>query len=697
MNPIARTGSGPVHSDEHEQAVIRLVIVGLLIAYCLYYFLPGGIDDEERIAMWFGGFYFVVSIAVFLSVRRAPKFSPSRVLATIAADLVVTSYWMYQAGPVGAILFFVYLWLIIGNGFRYGLPYLFLSMVLSIVGFGVVVGTSDYWANHRALSASLFIGLVALPLFTTMLVRRLHDALRRAEEASQAKSQFLARMSHELRTPLHAIVSTADLLSTARYTQEQQGVFSILRNSIDALLRQVDQVLDFSKIEAGRMERSDAPFNLHTMLAATVSIFQARAMQKGLRLTLDVAPGVPDRVNGDARHLGEILQNLIGNAVKFTAAGDITVRVVESPSVPADESTVALRFEVKDTGIGIGPEFLPQLFERFAQEDDSRTRHFEGSGLGTAIAKQLVELLGGTIGADSVKAVGSTFWFELRFGRCAEQPEATVMENPVHAAPGIGRDRHILVADDNAINRMLIEKLLIDAGYRVTMCDNGDAALAALARSACDLAILDVHMPDKGGLEVVHALRAANMTSNVRLMVLTADATVATRRQCEELGLSYVAKPVRREALLAAIESLLCGRAGTVDVAEVKENSDVILDQTTMATIVAVAGGKSEFVCDVLQLFCAQATEIVERIGAALANHDREQIAELVHKLQGSAGTVGAMNIVAACRALETELHGAECATLLEGLRDAVAAAVGAIHEQCPRAAEMEPRRFGPH
>lgn len=693
---MTHTGSSRVHSDEHEQAVIRLVIVGLLVAYCFYYFLPGGIGDEERIAMWFGASYFVVSIAVFLSVRRAPQFSPSRVLATIAADMIVTSYWMYQAGPIGAILFFVYLWLVIGNGFRYGLPYLFLSMALSVVGFGVVVGTSEYWANHRALSASLFIGLVALPLFTTMLVRRLHDALRRAEEASQAKSQFLARMSHELRTPLHAVVSTADLLSTARYTQEQQGVFSILRDSIDALLRQVDQVLDFSKIEAGRMERFDAPFNLRTVLAATVSIFQARATQKGLRLALDVAPGVPDRVNGDARHLGEILQNLIGNAVKFTVAGDITVRVVESPSVPADDSTVALRFEVEDTGIGIAPEFLPRLFERFAQEDDSRTRHFEGSGLGTAIAKQLVELLGGTIGADSVKAVGSTFWFELRFGRCAEQPDTIMTERPVSTTVGLRRDRHILVADDNAVNRMLVEKLLVDAGYRVTMCDNGDAALAALARTACDLAILDVHMPDKGGLEVVHALRTADMASNVRLMVLTADATVATRRQCEELGLSYVAKPVRREVLLTAIESLLCGREDTVDIAEVNESPEVTLDETTMATIVAVAGGKPEFVCDVLRLFCAQATEIVEHIGVAVSNGDWNQIAELVHKLQGSAGTVGAMNIVAACRTLKSELRSVQCAPLLDGLRDAVVAAVDAIHEQCPRDAQVEPCGGGP-
>ena len=571
MNPFKRVQpkARSSRSNEYEQGIFRILVVGLLIVYCAIVFPPDGFSADELASLGLSVLYFAVSAVLLYSVRRSPRFSPARIVIAAIADVLATSYYMYLAGPFGAIVFFVFLQIIIGNGVRYGLRYLFFCQGLSLVGFFAVMFASDYWRSHSALSTSLLIGLIVLPMFTTVLVRRLHDALRRADEASRAKSQFLARMSHELRTPLHAIISTTDLLDAAPYTQEQRGIFRVLRDSIDTLLRQVDQVLDLSKIEAGRIERTEAPFCLHTMLAAHISIFQTLAAQKGLRLTAEVAPGLPAAVVGDARHLGEILQSLLGNAVKFTAQGGVTVHVSEAVSADSNAAALRLRFEVRDTGIGMAPEFIPRLFQRFVQEDGSRTRHFEGSGLGTAIAKELVQLLGGTIGADSVKGVGSTFWFELPFRRCSIPLDSDASNHAIAPASNSAashRDRNILIADDNVINRMLTEKILADAGYRVTVCTNGAEALGVLRDATCDLAILDAHMPDKGGLEVVRELRSTDRAPDVRVMVLTADVTLATRRECEALGVRYVAKPVRREVLLSAVESLLTEHRGAPEV-----------------------------------------------------------------------------------------------------------------------------------
>lgn len=696
MNPFRRfqTKARGSRSNEYEQGIFRVLVVGLLIVYCAIVFPPDGFSASELASLGLSVLYFAVAAVLQYSVLRSPRFSPVRVVIAAIADVAATSYYMYLAGPFGAIVFFVFLQIIIGNGVRYGLRYLFLCQGLSLVGFSAVMLASDYWRSHAALSTSLLIGLIVLPMFTTVLVRRLHDALRRADEASQAKSQFLARMSHELRTPLHAIVSTTDLLNAAPYTPEQRVIFQVLRDSIDTLLRRVDQVLDLSKIEAGRIDRIEAPFRLHTILDAYTSVFQTLASQKGLRLTAEIAPGVPAAVVGDAQHLGDILQNLIGNAVKFTAEGGVSVRVSAAAPSDANGAALRLRFEVRDTGIGIAPEFIPRLFQRFVQEDGGRTRHFDGSGLGTAIAKELVQLLGGTIGADSVKGVGSTFWFELPLQRCSVPSDSDASDLAIAPAASSAisrRDHHILVADDNAINRMLIEKILVGAGYRVTSCANGDEALAALRGVSCDLAILDAHMPDKGGLEVVRELRSADRVPDAQLMVLTADATLATRRQCEALGLRYVAKPVRREVLLSAIDSLLNKHREAVEVhgAECRERQGVPLDETTVARIIAVGDGKFEFARGVLMLFCAQATDIVARIEAHVSSGDLNEVVELVHKLEGSAGTVGATTVVAACRALKAQSCGADRMEQVKALRSAVADAIGEIREKYDRPTEI--------
>lgn len=638
--------------NEYEQAILRVLIA---LFFLLYFLFDWWISRKVESVIWFMLSYFCASVITVYWLRRAPAFSSVRATAIMIADVAGTTCVMYLAGATGAIGFVVYLWLIIGNGFRYGLRFLFICMALSVIGFGSLPLFSNYWSAHGSLSASLLLGLIILPLYASVLIRRLNDALRRAEVASQAKGQFLARMSHELRTPLHAVVSSTDLLANARYTAQEKTIFRVLRDSVDALLGQVDQILDLAKIEAGRMEVIVSSFNLRRVLSANLRIFEPAASKKGLRFRWDVPADVPAILIGDPRNLGEVLQNIVGNAIKFTSTGTVVVTVRR---MEAQAGEARLRFDVLDTGIGIAPEFLPQVFDRFAQQDGSMTRRFEGTGLGTAIAKQLVELMGGTIEVSSRCGEGTNFWFELPFVLPeASTNDATALDeqvfDPSSSVPGKSyarQTRHVLVADDNPVNRMLIQHILEDTGYQVTVCENGEQAKQEIQKNIFDLAILDIHMPGKGGFEVVQELRNERIGGLIPVMVLTADVTTETRQRCEQLSLAFLAKPVRRETLLSNIEVMLAGQVNETD--------------APATTADAPCNGKQPGNCELLdwgqlndtldpsrdpawakqmvKKFMIEAKERLQDIGHALAGSDARTAQRLLHSAKGMAAMFGA-------------------------------------------------------
>ncbi len=395
---------------EFQQGVIRLAIVG---GFYLYFSL-GGLEHSPKMdaQVHFLGLTFTfVSLALLIGSLADTGVSVTRRTIGMLHDFTVATYMLAISNETGAPVVATYLWVTLGNGFRYGMPYLLASTLASAVGFIVVFQFNPFWQSHAPLWWGMWLTLIVVPLYAATLLRQLHGAIRREKVASQAKSNFLANMSHELRTPLNGVIGVADLLAETRLDKEQRELARIIRGSANTLLELIDNVLDISRIEAGRIDITAEEFDLHRLVNGTVAIMETQAQAKGLVLAAHIAPQTPFHLHGDARHLRQVLINLIGNAIKFTEQGrvDVYVRPV------GQGQPQRIRFEVVDTGIGIPADAQAHIFDSFTQADPSVTRRFGGTGLGTTIAKQLVESLGGEIGLNSRVDEGTTFWFELPF------------------------------------------------------------------------------------------------------------------------------------------------------------------------------------------------------------------------------------------------------------------------------------------
>ena len=383
-------------------------------------------------------------------------------------------------------------------------------------------------------------------------------AAEAAEAASVAKSDFLANMSHEIRTPLNGVVGMAELLAATPLSAQQARYVDVIRSSSDALLSLINDILDFSKIEAGKVELEEADFDLHRTVEEVATLLAPKAAAKGLELACDVDPAVAPHVRGDGGHLRQVVTNLVSNAIKFTAQGEVLVRVtVDEPAGAAgDAGPVVLRFAVTDTGIGIPPEGIDRLFKVFSQVDASTTRRFGGTGLGLAISKQLVELMGGRIGVQSEPGKGSTFWFTVPLRRPTAAP----------AAPHSLSGRRVLVAEPNPTQRRILQNQLTAWGARVSAVASGRAAVdlaraEAAAGQPFAVAVVDADLPDLAGAALVAAVRDGGaardlpliLTCGVRARIDPADAAA----HGFAAGLP---KPVRQshlfDAVIAAVVAL---------------------------------------------------------------------------------------------------------------------------------------------
>ena len=401
--------------------------------------------------------------------------------------------------------------------------------------------------------------------------KRAEEAERRAKEAaeaaSRAKSEFLANVSHEIRTPMNAILGMTELAIETSGSDEQRQYLTIVKSSADALLNVINDLLDFSKIEAGKLELDPAEFSLRQVLGETLRALALRAHKKGLELVCQIQPDVPDALFGDAGRLRQILLNLVGNAIKFTEEGEVVVRIEAGPTDGAAERdspegrsgpSQVLGFSVSDTGIGIPLDKQQKIFQAFEQEDNSTTRRYGGTGLGLSIATRLVALMHGEIGVESEPGRGSTFRFTARFGLQPDQPDRPLVR-PLVELQGL----RVLIVDDNATNRQILEGWFRGWRTEPTVVADGLEALDALWRASASgrpfpLVVLDARMPGIDGLALAERILQSPELSPTRIILLTSDDLHGEVARFRELGIAaYAMKPVQQEELLEIIYRVL--------------------------------------------------------------------------------------------------------------------------------------------
>jgi len=657
--------------SEHAQNLIRIVITALFMGYLGWRWAHQNHEDTLPTTWLILLFELSVAIGLMVAILARPQASHVRRWIGMCTDYVCMSAIMAIQGEPAAPLYAVIMWVTIGNGMRYGSSYLRAATALGGLCFLVAMSLSPYWQGNPYLAWGLLLGLIAIPLYFDSLLHALTRAVTEARHANEAKSRFLANMSHEFRTPLNGLSGMTEVLATTQLDAEQRECVGTIQASARSLLSLVEEVLDISAIEAGKVRIDREDFSLRELVAAIGLILLPQARSRGLDYRVDIAADVPDWVTADPGHLRQVLLNLAGNAVKFTHEGFVLLRVRNLGESTQLRGRTQLRFEIVDTGIGVPESMRERLFDAFEQADVGLARRYEGTGLGTTIAKGLVEAMGGAIGHESHAPRGSLFWFEVPMEEARKEaaPASGVavdhdadteladsnviaFSNPFLRHRARVRSMRILVADDHEANRMVLQRLLEKAGHRVVCVNGAEQVLDLLSDADFDAVVVDLHMPGMSGLDMLKQLRVmqASGLPYTPVMVLSADVTPDSIRRCQQAGAyAFLAKPVMAVKLLDTLAEIAGnGRrapAGSqLVVPEVTVPNDGVLDPSVLDELAALGMGEG-----FEQQFIAQCLSDTQDCMSAIAEAGEagqwERLREHAHALRGVASNLGLVGV----------------------------------------------------
>ncbi len=498
------------------------------------------------------------------------------------------------------------------------------------------------WGFALALLACMMVVLafwyiVAQSQQQQKIIHTLNESERKIKDAAQMKEQFMTNMSHEIRTPMNAIIGFTNLLRRTRLDTTQREYVQNIHSAGDNLLALINDILDLSKIEAGMMHMEETRFSVRSLAASVSAMFAEKMAEKKLRYYTDIADDVPDILSGDAIRLTQVLVNLLGNAVKFTARGEIGLLITCRYE---QGEKVGLRFTVRDTGIGIPPEKQHSIFERFQQAEAATTRRYGGTGLGLSIVRQLVTIQGGSVAVESKVGKGSSFIVDIdyRIPDISEITSSSVLEDDVAMVP---ESVQLLIAEDNSMNQQLIRHLMRNWGFGFTIVSNGVEAIEILKRQPFLLVLMDIQMPEMDGYITTTVIRN-ELKLDIPVIAMTAHAMMGEKEKCLQLGMNdYLSKPIKENELYNIIAHYAQLEARRQDASANAAPVQKQYQFVNLEYLHQLSGNDAGFEREMMQQFCSQAATELAALQAAVATEDFQNIKSIAHSLKSTMGYMG--------------------------------------------------------